>query len=907
MQTDTDAHEVRLQAALRDVVALSAIAAAWIETEPDAVAAGLADTLISLLQLDFAFVRLRYRGGDGPGDVTRGSAWKHFPEWLERHAGTSAQFPGKALFADVGDGPEPCSGVAIAIGVNGDGGLVAAASTHRGFPTAIDQMLLSLAANHAATAFQNAHLIDERRRAEEQLRQARNDLEVKVGERTSELRVANDELAALRRVATLVAEAVQPGDLFAVVAEEVARVINVPLVSVIRFELDGTATECASFSPHGPLHPDGKDYSLEGTSVLQLVHESSKPARIDDYSALDGEIAEYARRSGLRSTVGVPVVVAGRVWGAMLVSTNSPHDALPQGTETRLADFTELLATAIENAESREALAQLADEQAALHRMATLVAQGVPPGEIFSAVCEEVGRLVGSETPAVVKFEHDPPAIVVVGVGVPGIPVGTRSDLDDGLASTEVYRTRRSARIDRTDWASASGPIHEPGRRLGLSSTVASPIIVDGRLWGTMSVSAPEPLALDTEERLERFTELVATAIANAESREALARLADEQATLRRMATLVAQGVPAREIFSAACEEVSRLVASETALVAKFERDPPGVVIVGAGPDVPGIQVGSRWDLDDAMASTEVYRTGRSARADRTDAASAPGPIHQIGRRLGLTSTVASPIIVDGRLWGTMSVAATGPFPPGTEQRVERFTELLGTAIANADSRSELAASRMRIVAAADEARRRIERDLHDGTQQRLVSLGLEVRAVEAQVPPDSSDLRLELSHVATGLADAVADLQEISRGIHPAILSKGGLGPALRALARRSAIPVEVDLTSDARLPEAIEAAAYYVASEALANAAKYSQASTIEVSLEPRDGNLVLSIRDDGVGGADPAGGSGLVGLTDRVEALGGSISVRSRPGEGTHITAELPLGLALPESSDAANLNS
>jgi signal transduction histidine kinase len=901
MHTDTDADVVRLQAALRDVVALSAIAATWIETEPDAVAGGLADTLVSLLQLDFAFVRLRYRGGDGPDDVTRGSAWTRFPEWLERHAGTSAQFPGKAIVPDVGDGPEPCSGVVVAIGVNGDGGLVAAACNRSGFPTAIDQMLLSLSANHAATAFQNAHLIRERRRAEEALRKARNELEVQVAARTAELRVVNDELASLRRVATLVAEGVQPRDLFAVVAEEVARVVSVPLVSVIRFELDGTATECASFSPRGPLHPDGKEYSLEGTSVLQLVHESSKPARIDDYSTLDGEIAEYARRSGLHSTVGVPVVVAGRVWGAMLVSTNSENDPLPQGTETRLADFTELLATAIENAESGEALERLALEQATLRRMATLVAQGVPPGEIFSAVCEEVGRLLGSDTAAVVRFEHDPPAIVVAGVGVPGIPVGTRSNLDDGLASTEVYRTGRSARIDRKDWASASGPIHEPGRRMGLSSTVASPIIVDGRLWGTISVSAREPFALDTEERLERFTELVATAIANAESREALARLADEQATLRRMATLVAQGVPPSEIFSAACEEVSRLVASETALVARFEREPPGVVIVGAGPDVPGIRVGSRWDLDDAMASTEVYRTVRSARADRTDAASAPGPIHVIGRRLGLTSTVASPIIVDGRLWGTMSVAATGPFPPGTEQRVERFTELLGTAIANADSRSELAASRMRIVAAADEARRRIERDLHDGTQQRLVSLGLEMRAVEAQVPPDSSDLRLELSRIATGLADAVADLQEISRGIHPAILSKGGLGPALRALARRSAIPVELDLATDIRLPEAIEAAAYYVASEALANATKHAQASSVEVCLAPRNGNLVLSIRDDGVGGADPAAGSGLVGLTDRVAALGGSISVRSPRGDGTHITAELPLELAMPESRD------
>src|SRR5439155_15508096 len=182
-------------------------------------------------------------------------------------------------------------------------------------------------------------------------------------------------------------------------------------------------------------------------------------------------------------TVGVPVVVAGRVWGAMVVSTTE-QDPLPHGTEARLADFTELLATAIENAESREALAQLADEQATLRRMATLVAQGVPPAEIFSAVSEQAGRLLGSDTAAVVRFEHDPPAIVVVGVGVgvAGIPIGARSELDDTFASTEVYRTGRSARIDARD-GSARGPIHDPARRQGLSSTVASPIIVEGRLW----------------------------------------------------------------------------------------------------------------------------------------------------------------------------------------------------------------------------------------------------------------------------------------------------------------------------------------------------------------------------------------------------------------------------------------
>jgi signal transduction histidine kinase len=302
------------------------------------------------------------------------------------------------------------------------------------------------------------------------------------------------------------------------------------------------------------------------------------------------------------------------------------------------------------------------------------------------------------------------------------------------------------------------------------------------------------------------------------------------------------------------------------------------------------------------LASAEVFRTGRSARADEISWASAGGPTATRLRSLGFVSTVASPIIVDGRLWGAIIVGTQDePLPVDIEERLEKFTEIVATAIANADSRSELAASRRRIVAASDEARRRIERDLHDGTQQRLVSLGLAVRAAEANVPPDRDDLRAELSGIATGLVDAVADLQELSRGIHPAILSRGGLGPALRTLARRSTIPVELDVTTDARFPVPIEAAAYFVVSEALANATKHAQASRIEVSLEPRNGCLRLSVRDDGVGGADPARGSGLVGLTDRVEALGGSIQVRSRVGDGTHVTAELPLELELERNPE------
>jgi signal transduction histidine kinase len=226
------------------------------------------------------------------------------------------------------------------------------------------------------------------------------------------------------------------------------------------------------------------------------------------------------------------------------------------------------------------------------------------------------------------------------------------------------------------------------------------------------------------------------------------------------------------------------------------------------------------------------------------------------------------------------------------EERLEKFTELLATAIANAESRSELAASRRRIVAAADEARRRIERDLHDGTQQRLVSLGLAARVAEADGAVGRGDPRAELARIAAGLADAVAELQEVSRGIHPAILSERGLGPALRTLARRSAVPVDLEVRTDARCPEPVEVAAYYVASEALANAMKHAQASRVEMSLAARHGSLLLSVRDDGVGGADPARGSGLARLTDRVEALGGSIRLHSAAGAGTHITVDLPL---------------
>jgi signal transduction histidine kinase/ketosteroid isomerase-like protein len=540
----------------------------------------------------------------------------------------------------------------------------------------------------------------------------------------------------------------------------------------------------------------------------------------------------------------------------------------------------------------RAEAAVVAEEQAALRRVATLVARGASQDELFAAVTQEIGWLVAADTTSMIRIEPDDTITLVAAWSAQqaDLPIGSSRPMDEQLRS--MRETGRPWRWGPADLP-ATGPFVEEARALGMRTFVGIPIVVAGRTWGAAFASSTVDQAFpdDAQTRLAGFTELVATAIANAESREALARLAEEQAALRRVATLVAQGVPPVEIFSAVSDEAARLFSADAAVL-RFEHDRPAMVLVGVTKTTK-IPVGTRQELQTGMTSAEVYRTGRSARFNAMNSSSASGPVPAAARRLGVVSAVMSPIVVEGRLWGAMSVSSTdGPLPAGAEGRLEKFTELLATAIANAESRSELAASRRRIVAASDVARHRIERDLHDGTQQRVVSLALAVRAAEAEVPADRSDLRAELSRIAVGLADTAAELQEFSRGIHPAILSERGLGPALRTLARRSAIPVDLDVTTKSRFPEPIEIAAYYVASEALANAMKHAHASHIEVSLAARDGSLLLSIRDNGVGGANPARGSGLVGLTDRIEALGGSIQLDSGVGAGTHITAELPL---------------
>ncbi len=703
------------------------------------------------------------------------------------------------------------------------------------------------------------------------------------------------EQAALRQVATLVARESTPDQLFAAVAEQVARVFDVPHVRLVRYEPEGSVVVAGFSEGVREPFPIGSRWPLDSPGVIATVRQTGRPARVEDYAHMTGEIAAVVRGAGMRSTVASPIMVERRLWGAMVV-LSPRHEPFPEDTESRLTDFTELVASAIANAESRVALGRLAEEQAALRRVAVLVAQQPSPSEVFTAVTQAVGLLLDADLAVLHVFAGDGKATAIASWSGDGpiLPIGTRFPLDGDNLTARIFASGAPARLYSDDeaWKRAET---DSARSLGMRSAVGAPILVEGKLWGALlaATRGVEPWAENAETRIAAFTELAATAIANAESREALAELADEQAAPRRVATLVAQGTSPQDLFEAVAEEIGGLLPVGSATMGRFEPDDSVTTVASWSTAEVAFPTGKRWPTEGTNVAWMVLQRGRSARID--DFSAATDPIGVAAREAGMKSAVGSPIVVEGHLWGVMTATSTeGPLPPGTEARLASFTELVATAIANAESSAELAASRRRIVAASDDARRRIERNLHDGTQQRLVSLGLAVRAAEANLAPERQDVQDQLSRVAIGLADAVEDLQEISRGIHPAILSRGGLRPALQALAQRSAIPVDLDITTDVRLAEPIEVAAYFVASEALANAAKHSQASRIDVSLEQREGSLVLSVGDEGVGGADPGRGSGLVGLTDRVEALGGSISVHSPEANGTQITAELPLEL-------------
>jgi signal transduction histidine kinase len=542
---------------------------------------------------------------------------------------------------------------------------------------------------------------------------------------------------------------------------------------------------------------------------------------------------------------------------------------------------------------SRDELRVVADEQAALRRVATLVARGVAPEEVFAAVTEEIGQLLPVEYANMGRYEADAMLSIVASWGraADSFPVGSQWRLEANNLATIVFETGRSARID--SYGDASGPVGVAARATGLRSSVATPIIVEGRVWGAMAAGSTleEPMPAETEARLASFTHLVATAIANAEGRAALARLADEQAALRRVATLAARGTPPGEVFATVVAEVGQLLAVDVAGMGRYESDATITLVAGWGRVGDHIPVG--WNLDWTNVSTVVAQTGRPARIDSF--AHASGPLRIPGFKESVRSSVGTPITVEGRLWGVIALSSTReqPLPADTEERLASFAELVATALADAEGRAVLAASRARIIAAADETRRRIERDLHDGTQRQLASLMQELRAAEARPSPEVGEVTAQLARTARGLAGVLEEVQEISREIHPAILSTAGQERALRELVRRrSAVPVELDLNAERGMPERVELAVYYVVTEALTNAAKHAHASVVHIALDTHDAIVALAIRDDGIGGADPGQGSGLVGLRDRVEALGGTLQVTSPAASGTMLLVEIPL---------------
>jgi PAS domain S-box-containing protein len=737
------------------------------------------------------------------------------------------------------------------------------------------------------------------------------------------LRASRDRLrqlarhqTALRRVAELVAREAEPAEVLHAVAEEMATVLGVYNATVGRY--DGDEIVIAALGrpevdlPNPPAV--GDRFRLDGDHVAATVRSTRRAARVDSRHAA-GSAAARIREMGVQSMVGVPIMVGAQLWGVAAVA--SRDGPLPADTEVGIADFADLVATAIANAAAREQLntsrdsmGQLARHQTALRRVAELVAREAEPAAVFNAVAEEMASCLDAYSATVIR--HDGDFLVIEALAnfyqdLPNPPaVGARLPLAGEHVAPMIARTGRPARMDSHEHA--DGETAAVIRALGIRSTVGVPIVVGGQTWGSAVVgSRSGPLPPDTEAKMADFADLVATSIANAAarsdleaSRDSLRELADslsllarQQTALRRVATLVAQGVSQSEVFSAVAEEMADCLNVGNAEVLVFEDDCAAVVVVAsyAVPGEPHLEVGERLSTEGDNVSALVLRTRQAARMDDWECAA--GSIAERIRELGVRSRIGAPIVVDERVWGIAVVGTTqpDPLPADTEDRIAEFAELVATAIAAATTREELIASRARIVAAADDARRRLERDIHDGAQQRIVSLGLKLRLAEESVPPESDALKRELSEAVSGLTGVFTELQELSRGIHPAILSTGGLPAALKTLARRSVVPVDLDVAIDQRLPESVEVAAYYVVAEALANAAKHARASEVNVRAHVIDGNLSLVISDDGIGGANSGKGSGLIGLKDRIEVLGGRMRVTSPPGQGTALDITVP----------------
>jgi signal transduction histidine kinase len=698
-----------------------------------------------------------------------------------------------------------------------------------------------------------------------------------------DLRHLAESQAALRRIAAVAAAGSPPETVFDTVTAEAAALLGGALVALARFE--SNRDEAVVLAQTGGHVAVGVRIPVTGETSIARMRRSGRAERVDGYTGGPG--TEVIEQLGIRAGVSVPVTVDGALWGALGVSSRT--GPLPVGVEDRLAVFVEILAAAAAGAEARENARVLAAEQAALQRVAALVGRGARAAEIFDVVAEEAAGLIDDEATTLVRYEGDRTFLVLAHRHGPA-PVGTRFTVppDDAGTLDRMMRTLRPARLDRYD---AIADRSFSNQDFGVGSSVSVPVVVDGRLWGALgTLNEGRRLPETTEGRLAKFAELVASALANAAARAELERFGDQQAAARRVAELVARGAALDEVFVAVATEASDIVGRLAANLFRYDGDVVTAVAVCRSPFPVGLQLAAGGN---GIAGDMV----RERRPLRYPTLAGTGSA-QAARDFDLGALVAVPIMVEGRLWGGLTVTPPpGVLPPSdAEDRLSELAELAAAAIANAENKAKLRASRARVVAAADDTRKRLQRDVHDGAQQRLVQtvLALRLGLDAAARGEDPSDLvREALEHAER----ATVELRDIVHGILPASLARGGLRAGIDSLVATSMTTVDVDTSGlpSGRLPGEVEVTAYFVVAEALTNVAKHARATRARVTVAEDADQLVIEVSDDGVGGADPRRGSGLTGLLDRVEALDGSLRLASAGAAGTTLQVTLPLSHA------------
>jgi signal transduction histidine kinase len=540
----------------------------------------------------------------------------------------------------------------------------------------------------------------------------------------------------------------------------------------------------------------------------------------------------------------------------------------------------------------------------ALGRVAALVAGDAESADVFAAVAREVAGVLGLPLVHMSRYEPDGTTTVIGAWSDRPHPfqTGTRWSLDGATISTMVREAGRPVRLD--DLAGVPRTIAEAVRESGIRSAAGAPIVVDGRVWGVMAVGAPQDTRLPAgvERRLAELAELMATVISNAAAREELRNVVDEQTALRRIATLVAEGAPSHVVFDAVCEEAGRLFAAPAANLSVFTPDDCTLAVAGWSLRRSHVPAGTRIPLTGDVVSSTVRSTATPARRDSYDGV--PGELAAWFRRLGVRSDMGVPVIVDRRVWALHLGTDEGeplPLPPGTEDRLASFAELIAPAVSDARARlrleeslGELADSRARLVSAGDRERRKLERDLHDGAQQRLVAASINL-SLAGELADGKSDLGERLGAATVELEEALGELRELAHGIYPPALARWGLARAFDVLAARYPGRVKVVEAASARFAPEVEAAFYYCCLEAVQNASKHAGPDAqVMIRVYAEVDQLHLEVRDNGPGFDVSAAhdGIGLQNMRDRLGAVGGCVEIVSEYGHGTLVAATAPL---------------